>query len=210
MNAKLFFTCLIGLAAAATAFAQQPNTEFKIDKITTDLLASPEYNFGNGPKNKKGKNREWLEVEVEFSWQPRSAATDKFVDELVFNYYILLNDKPPQQTNSLLVGSVTHVNIQQGKSLHSVAYLSPRTLERFFDGKPPASTTSMVKDVGVSISKQGIIVAQKSLFASDANAGWWNVIQGAKTGYVLNKNDTPFAPLVWDYYEAIKTKSPGQ
>jgi hypothetical protein len=28
-------------------------------------------------------------------------------------------------------------------------------------------------------------------------------------GYVLNKNETPFAPLVWDYYEAIKTRPAG-
>jgi hypothetical protein len=28
-------------------------------------------------------------------------------------------------------------------------------------------------------------------------------------GYVLNKNETPFAPLVWDYYEAIKARPAG-
>ena len=56
----------------------------------------------------------------------------KYADELTFNYYILLKNKSalyPQGT--LLVGSVTHTSIPQERDMHSVVYISPRTLERF-------------------------------------------------------------------------------
>jgi hypothetical protein len=37
---------------------------------------------------------------------------------------------------------------------------------------------------------------------------WWSTMQQVN-GYVLNKNETPFAPLAWDYYEAIKARPGG-
>ena len=79
-------------------------------------------------------------------------------------------------------------------------YVSPRTLERFFDGKPPASKEIAVIDIGVTITRQGQVVAEKVLKGQGA---WWTQIQQT-TGYLLNKNETPFAPLYWDYYEALK------
>ncbi len=201
---------LILLAAlmlpAAAAHAQQANTEFNISKITPDFVTTPEYSINFGPKNKKvPKNKNFLEVEVNFAWQPKMKKPE-FLDDLTFNYYILLNNKDrenPQGT--LLVGSVTHVAIPQEKSMNSVMYVSPRTLERFFGGKIPASVSGAVVDVGVTISKQGQLVAEASW---QGKGQWWSSYQQV-TGYVLNKNETPFAPLVWDYYEAIKARPAG-
>jgi hypothetical protein len=89
--------------------------------------------------------------------------------------------------------------------MHSVMYVSPRTLERFFAGKAPNNVTAAVVDVGVTITKQGQLVAEASW---KGRGQWWSNYQQV-SGYVLNKSETPFAPLAWDYYEAIKTKSGG-
>jgi hypothetical protein len=199
--------CSLLLAVACSAASgQQMSKDFAISKITPDMVTTAEYNFSFGPKNKKvQKNKDWLEVEVSFDWQPREKKPE-FLDELTFNYYILLNNKSrenPQGT--LLTGSVTHVAIPQAKAMNSVMYISPRTLERFFEGKIPSSATSTVVDVGVTITKQGQLVAESSW---KGRGQWWSTLQQVN-GYVLNKNETPFAPLAWDYYEAIKARPAG-
>jgi hypothetical protein len=187
---------LLGLCAAlaaSTVTAQPVNSEFSIVKITPDLVTTPEYSVNFGPKNKKvARNKEFLEVEVSFDWQPKNSKSE-FLDELTFNYYILLNDKSRENPKgTLLTGSVTHIAIPQAKGLNSVMYVSPRTLERFFD-------------VGVTITKQGQLVAEASW---KGRGQWWSELQQV-SGYVLNKSETPFAPLAWDYYEAIKTRAAG-
>jgi hypothetical protein len=86
-----------------------------------------------------------------------------------------------------------------------VMYVSPRTLERFFEGKIPSTASSAITDVGVIITKQGQTVAEASW---KGRGQWWSALQQVN-GYVLNKNETPFAPLAWDYYEAIKARPAG-
>jgi hypothetical protein len=200
------------LAAAAFALAplhlaaQQPNTEFKIAGITPSFVTTPEFSISYGPKNKRvAKNKNFLEVEVNFDWQPR-AKTPEFLDEITLNYFILLkNESRENPKGTLLTGSVTHVAIPQQKGLNSVMYVSPRTLERFFSGKIPSTVDGAVVDVGVTITAQGQLVAEGSW---KGRGQWWTGFQQVG-GYVLNKNETPFAPLVWDYYEAIKSRPGG-
>lgn len=194
------------LAGAHDASAQELNREFQITRITPDLVTTPDYNISYGPKNKKvAKNKDFVELEVSFDWQPK-AQKPQFLDELTVNYYVLLNNKSKEYPKgTLLTGSVVHTAIPQGKGLHSVMYISPRTLERFFDGKAPSTASSAVVDVGVTITQQGQLVAEKSL---KGRGKWWEDYQAVQ-GYVLNKNETPFAPLAWDYYEAIKARPAG-
>jgi len=197
---------ILAAFCAATATAQAADRDFAIAKITPDLVITPEYNVNFGPKNKRvAKNKEFLEVEVSFDWQPKDKDA-KFLDEITLNYYILLNNKNRENPDgTLLAGSVTHVAIPAAKALNSVMYISPRTVERFFDGKMPTSASAAVTDIGVTITKQGQLVAEGSW---KGRGQWWGSMQQVN-GYVLNKNETPFAPLAWDYYEAIKTRPAG-
>jgi hypothetical protein len=201
----LVLTLLLSLSVAQ---AQQANTDFQISKITPDLATTPDYSFSLGPKGKKvQKNKDWLEVEVSFDWTPRNPKPE-FLDELTLNYYILLNNKDRENPKgTLLTGSVTHVAIPQGKGMNSVMYVSPRMLERFFAGKVPSTASSAVLDVGVTITQPGV---SKPLASSSwkGKGEWWGPMSGTP-GYVLNKSETPFAPLVWDYYEAIKARPAG-
>lgn len=190
------------LGCSLSSLSAQVNTEFQISKIEPAIENTPAVNYSMGTqKSLSGPPKKWMEIEVTFSWQPR-AATEKFVDELTFNYYVLLSNKGaayPQGT--LLTGQVTHTAIPANqKDLRSVMYVSPRSLERLFDGKIPSSPAAAVVDIGVTISRQGQVVAEKSLKGSGA---WWPQYQQT-SGYLLNKEETPFAPLYWDYYEAVK------
>mgnify|MGYP007114273670 FL=1 len=91
--------------------------------------------------------------------------------------------------------------------MHSVVYVSPRTLERFFGGRVPGTAGAAVAAVAVTITNQGQIVAEN--VGGTFKSQWWTSFQQT-SGYVLNKNQTPFAPLAWDYYESIKSEASGR
>ena len=206
MSPKNLFVCsLLAILASALSAAAQVNTEFKITKIEPAFQSSP--TFSGVQYDKRGSRaRQWLEVEVSFDWQPRMR-DPKYMDELTFNFYILLNAKSQQYPQGpLLTGSVTLASIAQGRDMHTVVYVSPRSLDRFFDGKPPGSLQQVLTDVGVTIVKQGQEVAETSL---KGHGAWWPQFTQVP-GFVLDKSQTPFAPLQWDYYEAIKSKPAGQ
>ena len=202
---QLLCAAVFGTMVPAVA---QLNTEFQITKVEPSFIPSPSY---TGPRyDKRGsKAKEWLEVEVTFDWKPR-AKDPSYTDELTFNYYILLkNESKEAPKGTLLIGSVTHTSIPQDKNMHSVVYVSPRSLERFFEGRVPATAGAAVAAVAVTISKQGQIVAEH--VGGSFKSQWWTSPSFQQTsGYVLNKSQTPFAPLEWDYYEAIKSDAAGR
>lgn len=188
------------------AAAVKPNTEFFIKKIEPTLVALPDY--GVSGHNVKDRSKSWLAVDVEFDWDPR-LKDPKYAEELVFSYYILLDNKATTKDRmpTLLTGKVTHVSVPQGKGMHSSVYVSARTLNRFFDGKTPGLINSLLIDVGVTIAHGGQVVAEAS-WKSPGVSWWADPKQGTATGgFVLSRRETPFAPLAWDYYEDVKPKS---
>ena len=194
------FPALI-LIGSSPFLEAQTASEFAITKIEPQIVTRPAVNY-SGATQKTVQSKSWLEIEVTFDWNPANPA-EKYSDDLVINYYVLLSNKTvsfPQ--GALLTGqtALTSVPAKQ-KDLKSVIYLSPRSMERLFDGKVPASTSSAIVDIGVTISKQGQGVAQKSL--KGQTQAWWPQFQQTP-GYLLNKSQTPFASLNWEYYEQEK------
>lgn len=199
------------LAIPAPARAQQAalNTEVQINKIEPSFLPSPKISAAGYVKQAQGRPGSWLEVEVTFE---RNSKEPKIAEELTFNYYVLLKnerfteDKKP----TLLTATIVHTNVPQEKLLHSVAFVSPRTLASFFDGKAPVNAQQTITDVGVTITgKNGLLAIATSKGTVKGDKGWWDnaALYTPKTGALLSKNETPFAPLEWDYYEAVKSKS---
>ena len=140
--------------------------------------------FGGAPA-KPFSPQAWMEVEVDFK------STVESTEELTFKYYIYLDVK------KCLVGTVTHVNIPKGISLWSVMYVSPPALARLAGGKFGKN----VQEVTVQILSKGEVVAEKTLKGTQGQ--WWTKLD-QNTAALLNKNETPFAPLYWDHYVEIK------
>jgi hypothetical protein len=182
-------TAVLGVALlfiGSAAFAQ--SREFQLTRITKNLVSTPQFTYTGAQQCPTNQRDRWLEVEVEFT-----AAPD-FTDELMFKYFILINGK-------LLTGEVTHVNIAAGRENRSVMYVSPRALARFAGNG--GGTSNMIQNVAVQIMQKGAVKDEMSL--SRAPAQWFASLP-ALTGLVLNKNETPFAPLYWDRYEQIKAR----
>jgi hypothetical protein len=196
------------LVVAAPLRAQQdelppPNTEFQIQSIDTAFQSTPDLKASGYDKKARGgssKAGKWLEVEVTFDWTPRKPEP-KYLDDLEVNTFILLSNKTRENPKgTLLTGSVAHVHTPQGKGMHSVVYVEPRALERLFDGKLPVNVRQAVEGVGVTITRGGTVVAEKT---TQGRGQWWTEFEGV-SGMVLNKSQTPFAHLAWDYHEPVK------
>ena len=178
---------LVMFVFPAAAFAQAPRGgDFQISKINRNLITTPQFNYTGAQQYNANQRDRWLEVEVEF------AAAPEFTDELTFKYFILVNGK-------LLTGEVTHVNIAGGRDIRSVMYVSPKTLIRAMENRPV--TPNAVQNIAVQIVQQGAVRSEMSLDRAAAN---WFASMPQIAGLVLNKNETPFAPLYWDRYEQIK------
>ncbi len=207
---KRTFLTLSLIAFTAASASAQIKTSVEITNINPVFEKTPVYNIGVGPKRNTGASKDWLVVEVEFSYNPAGPNDPPFLDDLTFNYYIALKNQSQQNPQpTLLVGSVTHVAIPVGKGMRSAAFVSPRTLERFFEGRSPTNANQAVAAVGVTITRAGQVVAEDSTGEGKGRAQWWTAFQQAPAGLVLNKNETPFAPLFGDFYEAIRARPAG-
>jgi hypothetical protein len=175
-------TCL---ALAGSVFAQNRASDLQITKITRDLITPPQYNY-TGAENLRESHDRWLKVDVQF------AAAPEFTDEVTFKYYILIGGK-------LLTGEVTHVNVVAGRELYSCMYVPPHVLVHVLGNRPPSTTS--VENIAVQAVQKGEVKDELSLTRAQPQ---WFASLPAVTGFVLNKSETPFAPLFWGRYEQIK------
>jgi hypothetical protein len=176
---------LLLAASAVTSFGY--GSLYKIKSVSPAVINSPEVQFTFGPQHPQGKAGQWLEVEVDFQ------STVPWTDELTVKYYIMIGGQ-------CLTGDVTHIDVPRAQDLYSVMYVSPRTLARVVNGKQ--LTPGDIQDVGVQLVIKGQVVDTKS-FKAPGQTQWWQSVQQV-SGKVLNKNQTPFAALIWDRYEQIK------
>ncbi len=207
---RQFFTAALLLATAAVSQAQftPANSPVQITDIKPSLEKSPDFNIGVGPQ-RKAASQDWLWVEVTFAYKGTGRPpVSGQADEITFNYYILLkNASAKNRVNTLLTGAITHTGVIPGSDLHhSVALVSPQTLKSFFDGKTPAAIASTVLAIGVTATIQGQLAAEVSTGAGKNKPSWWQTMPQGPPGLVLSKDQTPFAPLFYDYFEAVKAK----
>src|SRR5437773_12427875 len=185
-NSLLSLSFFLPLIASAQPRAA---VDFQITKITKNLISTPQFAYSGAQSYQTNQRDRWLEVEVEF------AAAPELTDELTFKYYILFN-------GNLLTGEVTHVNIPAGRERRSVMYILPRALDRFGNNRP--ITANSCQNIAVQIVQQGTVKDELNLVRAQPQR-YANMSR--VSGFVLNKNETPFAPLCWDRYEQIKTLS---
>jgi hypothetical protein len=186
---KRILICAIIASAMATMAVAQPRAavDFQLQKIATNFISSPQFTYTGAEQYQADQRERWLEVEVTFASAP------EFTDELTLKCFILFNGK-------LLTGEVTHVNIAAARDNRSVMYVTPKTLQRLMLGR--TITNAALQNVAVQLMQQGALKDELSL---NRAAPQWYATLSHVAGLVLNKNETPFAPLYWDRYCQIKT-----
>ena len=131
--------------------------------------------------------------------------------------------KPPIKKYKLIEGETSLVDVMKGRARHAAIYISPRTCQKLSDH--PLDLLAF-KYVWVEINDQsGKLIAQQLYKATSATkmaevtqtAAIVNELVAAgaaKDGTkverapeaMVNRNQTPFALLNWDYYEMLNPK----
>src|SRR5207302_9394056 len=96
----------------------------------------------------------------------------------------------------------THLNIPAGHDKRSNKYTTPHTIDQ--NGNNHTNTANSCKNIAMQIVQQGTAKDELNLVRAQPQ---WYANMSQVSGFVLNKNETPFAPLYWDRYEQIKTLS---
>jgi len=162
--------------------------DYDIVRISPAVDLTPQISFNFGPvEHPAPRSQQWLEVEVDFM------SNVDWTDELTVNYFILISGQ-------CLTGTVTHIDIPKARDIYSVMYVSPYTLARILNGQQ--LTGADIQDVGIQLVSKGQVLVTKSFKARGAQEWWQGLPQ--VTGKVLNKDQTPFGPLIWDRYAQIK------
>lgn len=181
-TSPLSFLAALALSVSVQAQAPVGPGSIKIGKVQVAAQNTPQFQLQGG-ETKRYEVKKWLEFEVNYDTAP------EVIDELTFKFIALVEKK-------LLEGDVTYGDISKGKDHYAVMYISPKSLERLTGGKP--FTPASLENVWVEISRQGQVLAKESLKPGAQP----NVPRLA--GMVLPKDQTPFAALYYDRYEAIK------
>lgn len=142
----------------------------------------------------------WLEVEADFD------CAEEFPELTVrYSLVVAVGNAP-----KLIEGESTLVDVGRGKDRHSVMFVAPKTLNRISGGKPFNAT--QIKASWVEILAQNEPVGAK--FKSSGGLTYEAIQKEKEKGTLerfseglINKQHTPFAPLFWDYYEAVKPGS---
>jgi hypothetical protein len=154
-------------------------------------VQTPKFQF-SGTKDKRSTPGDWLEVEVEF------ASKELVQEEVTLRVHVTFAEMA--KANKYFTGEVTVINVLAGPSKYAVMYIAPGSLKMANGGKVPS--TGDIVEIGAEILVKGAVKHQAN-FKENNNGMWWTKLQPLP-GHLLNKDQTPFAPLFWDRYEQIK------
>lgn len=203
MNALLrkSFSITVSAFIAALSIGSVSGQAAKVlgDKPSFDDITSPEF---AGVKPKGFKAKDWLEIEVKLNISLSPEPPTKTCDKITVKWYIAVKNAEKPGTFLLFTKDIDYVNVPVSEDVYCSVYLSPSSIKRLtgFD----RAGKSSVEYVGYEVLINGEKVAQET---SKGKPGWWAVasdkISRSDKVPLLNKAETPFAPMWWDRYAEV-------
>jgi len=176
------------IMATAPAVFSQGSPSFEIKDIRQQPVNAPTYG-GTGELGGRPPTlwQKWLKIEVQFESRP------EWADDVQIKYYVLLNDRGEEK---VFVGEVTHVNVAKGGQHYSAMFMNPNSWKRY-GGGPVAVVTARV------FYKGAVVSTRTEAQGKSVPASWWEkyTLIG---GCLLPPQETPWAPLADERFEAVK------
>ena len=198
------FSISVSAVIAALSIGSASGQSAKVlgDKPTFDDIPSPEF---GGVKNKAFKPKDWLEIETKLNISLSPEPATKTCDKITVKWYIAVKNAEKSGTFLLFTKDIDYVNVPVSEEVYCSVYLSPSSIKRLtgFD----RAGKSAVEYVGYEVLINGEKVAQET---SKGKPGWWNAasdkISRSDKVPLLNKAETPFAPMWWDRYAEVSVE----
>jgi hypothetical protein len=196
ISASAFIAVLsIGTASGQAAKAV-------VEKPAFDDLPSPEF---PGGKSKAFKPKDWLEIETKLNLSLSPEPTSKTCDKVIVKWYVAVKSPEKPGTFLLITKDIEYVNVPLSEDVYCSVYLSPSSIKRL-TGYDRAGKGA-VEYVGFEVLINGEKVAQET---SKGKVGWWSAasdkISRTEKVPLLNKAETPFAPMWWDRYAEVSAE----
>jgi hypothetical protein len=137
--------------------------------------------------------RTWVHMGTVFDTYP------EWIDELTFRYYVLASRKEAGAVQySFYQATVTYVDVAAGRAHESSVFLRPPAIDRYGE----------IVAMAVEVFAGGELVAVESQQPKDFAAEWWKKTDQpgvtVRPGYLLNRDQTPFAFVNHGDYEIVK------
>lgn len=184
---------LLGVLTAWTkeTFGQAESTReaFAIKDIRQQQVDAPTYgsagaDLGSRPSSLQ---RKWLKIEVQFDSKP------EWADDVQVKYYVQLSEHGERK---MFTGEVTHVNVAKGSQHYSAMFIPPNALKRYGNGQVDVVTARMFY--------KGAVVSEKTeAMGKSVPTSWWEKSTPI-LGCLLPPQDTPWAPVASERFEAVK------
>ena len=177
---------LIMMATAPAVFSQS-SALFEIRNIRQQPVNAPTYG-GAGELGGRPPTlwQQWLKIEVQFDSKP------EWADDVQIKYYVLLTD---QGDSKLFTGEVTHFNVARGQH-YSAMFIHPNTVKRYSSGQNAVVTARLFY--------KGAVVSQRTdSQGKSVPASWWERYTPI-AGCLLPPQETPWAPIADERFEAVK------
>ena len=173
-----------------------------IEKPMFDDLPSPEF---PGGKSKPFKAKDWLEIEIKLNLLLSPEPISKTCDKVIVKWYVAVKNPEKPGTFLKITKTIEYVNVPLSEDVYCSVYLSPSSIKRL-TGYDRAGKGA-VEYVGIEVLINNEKVAQET---SKGKVGWWNApsdkISDTDLVPLLNKAETPFAPMWWDRYAEVSAE----
>lgn len=206
MHALLRKSFAIAASATLAAFtigsACGQAAKIVAEKPSFEDIPSPEF---SGVKNKQFKPKDWLEIEAKLNVSLSPEPPTKTCDKITVKWFIAVKNADKAGTFLLLTKDIDYVNVPVSEDIYCSVYLSPSSIKRLTGLE--RSGKSAVEYVGYEVLVNGEKIAQET---SKGKVGWWSMasdkISRSDKVPLLNKAETPFAPMWWDRYAEVSVE----
>ena len=193
-------SAFIAALTIGSAFGQA--AKVVVEKPAFDDLPSPEF---AGVKNKAFKPKDWLEIETKLNISLSPEPPTKTCDKITVKWYIAVKNAEKSGTFLLLTKDIDYVNVPLSEDIFCSVYLSPSSIKRLTG--MDRGGKGAVEYVGFEVLINGEKVAQET---SKGKPGWWaaasDKISRSEKVPLLNKTETPFAPMWWDRFAEVSVE----
>lgn len=184
---------------------QRPRVAVRVTDVEIKTVKTPQYSTLEGTRL-TDDDLKWLRINLDYEAR---VAEGEWIDNLRLDWYILiLNGSTPRM---LLKTSVSYLDINtEDDEHHAVVYVRPRTILRHYKDSGNVSERDVL--VHVEVNSGGEMIAERNYSKTSARVPdrWWTFSAPRVTplaNALLARNETPFAPLDYDYYEYIQPES---
>lgn len=206
MRTLVIIFALTGFTLPLLAQEQQrPRVAARITDVEIETVKSPQYQTLDGTRL-IDDDLKWLRINLDYEAR---VAEGEWIDSLRLDWYILiLNGNTPRM---LLKKTVSYMDINtEDDEHHAVVYVRPRTIMRYYNDSGNVSERDVL--VHVEVNSGGEMIAERNYSKTSARVPdrWWTFSAPRVTplaNALLSRNETPFAPLDYDYYEYIQPES---